>query len=71
MAPVALAGTGAWMTPLVSQTENLSFDSADYPAAQRFERYRTLHGAGAEVESLGADFTALVRGWRRGAAWSG
>lgn len=66
MALVALAGTGAWMTPLVSQTENLSFDSADYPAAQRFERYRTLHGV--EVELLRADFTALVRGWRRGAA---
>lgn len=45
-------------------TEDIRFDSADYPEDQAFDEYVQLYSLGADVRRGSRPFRAVVRGWR-------
>ena len=42
----------------------LGFDSAELPAGERFDAYRTLYSPGSDARATGPDFAVALRVWR-------
>lgn len=52
------------MTQEIGSPQQLAFDAAAFPVAERIERYRAIYGIGAEVAATGPAPSVKFQGWR-------